>query len=126
MKSIKKVLLCGFLDWLLPFALSFFIFPLKESNYSLFESIMTVIIVLSAVLFSVLYFKIVDKNYIKEGLLLGIVWLVINLIIDLVLFLSPSPMRMSFSLYMSQIGIKYFTIPVITLGMGYVLKNKNS
>jgi heme/copper-type cytochrome/quinol oxidase subunit 2 len=122
MKSIKSALLLGFCDWLLPFALSFVIFPLKNSNYYLFESLMTVIVVFAAVLFAYRYFRKVEVNHIREGVLLGILWLAINLVIDFALFLPKSPMQMSLFLYMSQIGIKYLSIPIITIGFGYLKK----
>lgn len=55
MKSIKSAFSLGFLDWLLPFAVSFVIFPSKNNNYYLFESLMAVIVVFAAVLFTTLY-----------------------------------------------------------------------
>jgi hypothetical protein len=125
MKSIKSALLLGLLNWLLPFAISFVVFPLKANNYYLFESLMTVIVVFAAVLFAYHYFRKVETNYIREGVLLGFLWLAINLFIDLVLFLPKSPMQMPFALYMSQIGIKYLTIPIITIGCGYLKNKKN-
>lgn len=125
MKSIKSALSFGFCDWLLPFAISFVIFPLRNNNYFLFESLMTVAVVFAAVWFSTRYFKKVESNFICEGILLGLLWLIINLAIDLILFLPKSPMHMSFALYTSQIGIKYLSIPIITTGFGYSKKQEN-
>ncbi len=122
MKSIKSALLLGFFDWLLPFAVSFVIFPLKDYNYYLFESLMAVVIVFTVVWFATRYFKKVESNFVREGVLLGLLWLIINLVIDLILFLPKSPMQMPLSLYMSQIGIKYLSIPIITIGFGYLKK----
>ena len=112
-------LLLGFFDWLLPFAVSFVIFPLRKSNYYLFESLMTVLVVLSAIIFSVIYFT--QKISVREGLMLGILWLAINLAIDLLIFLPKSPMQMPFLAYMSQIGIKYLSIPIITIGIALII-----
>lgn len=122
MKSIKSALLLGFFDWLLPFAVSFVIFPLRKNNYYLFESLMVIVVVFAAVWFTIHYFRKVESNSVREGVLLGLLWLVINLAIDLILFLPQSPMQMSFSLYISQIGIKYISIPIITIGFGYLKK----
>ena len=55
MKSIKKILLYGFLIWLIPFLVSILIFPLKTSTPALFESITPVVITIWVVLFSLLY-----------------------------------------------------------------------
>jgi len=78
MKSIKSALLLGFLDWLLPFAISFIIFPLRKNNYYLFESLMSVIIVFAVAFFAYRYFRKVESNHIRDGVLLGILWLLIR------------------------------------------------
>jgi len=83
MKSIKLVFLYGFFVWLIPFIVAFLIFPIRETDRPLFESIMPVIVTLRAVLFSILYFLKVDAAFFKEGTLLGIVWFLISVMIDL-------------------------------------------
>ncbi|MGD0037546.1 MAG: hypothetical protein ABSC53_09665 [Bacteroidota bacterium] len=122
MKSIKSALLLGFFDWLLPFVVSFAFFQLKDSNYYLFESLMVVVVVFAVVWFATRYFKKVESNFVREGVLLGSLWLIINLALDLMLFLPKSPMQMPLSFYMNQIGIKYLSIPIITIGFGYLKK----
>lgn len=124
MKSIKVAIVFGVLLWVIVFAVSFAIFPLKQTNRPLFESIMPVAISILVVVFSTLYFQKVTAQYLREGLLLGVMWLSINMAIDLPLFLTNSPMHMTFDEYMSDIGITYFIIPVFTLGLGYVLHYK--
>jgi len=124
MKSIKSALLLGFFDWLLPFVVSFAIFQLKDSNYYLFESLMVIVVVFAVVWFATRYFKKVESNFVREGVLLGLLWLIINLALDLMLFLPKSPMQMPLSFYMNQIGIKYLSIPIITIGFGYLKKQK--
>jgi hypothetical protein len=95
----------GFLIWLIPFLVSFVIFPLRSSNRPLFESIMPVILVLTVMIVSVLYFKKIEKESLKEGLIAGVLWFVLSLIIDLLLFLPASPMQMNFSDYIIDIGL---------------------
>ena len=116
---MKKILLYGFLIWLIPFIVAFLIFPIKESNLPLFESIMPVAVTLATVLFSVLYFKNVSANYLKVGVLLGLTWFAISLVIDLPLFMYEGPMKMTFGDYMMDIGLTYLIIPIITTGYGY-------
>lgn len=115
----------GFLVWLMPFLASFLIFPLKNTNKSLFESIMAVVVSICVVLFSALYFNKLDTEFLKEGILIGIIWLTISLAIDLLMFMPESPMQMSFTDYMAEIGSTYLIIPTITVGFGYLLKKKN-
>ena len=126
MNSLKKAVLYGFLIWLIVFAVSFLIFPLKDSNRPLFESIMPVIISINLVIFSGMYFKKVSSKYLKEGVLLGLIWFAVNIMIDLPLFLLKSPMQTTFTGYMSDIGITYLIMPVFTSGIGLILEKKKN
>jgi hypothetical protein len=87
MKSIKLVLLYGFLIWLIPFIVSILIFPIKISSPALFESIMPVVITICVVLFSILYFRKLEAGMLKEGIILGLIWFAISLVIDLLIFM---------------------------------------
>ena len=125
LKSIKAILLYGFLIWLIPFVVSILIFPIHDSNRALFESIMPVILTIVVLFFSMLYFGKLEKDYLNEGIMMGIVWFVINIAIDLFMFLPESPMQMTFAEYMMDIGITYVIILVIPVSIGYVLEQKN-
>ncbi|TFG50770.1 MAG: hypothetical protein E4H37_08835 [Gemmatimonadales bacterium] len=121
MTSIKRALLFGLLIWLIPFAVAFVIFPLRESSRPLFESIMPVAIAVATVMFGVLYFRRVTRQHLREGILIGLIWLVMCLLIDMPLMLLGGPMQMTLSEYISDIGVTYLMIPVITIGMGAVV-----
>ena len=120
MKKYLRLGLFGFLVWLIPFVVSFFIFGLKTSLPTLFESIMPVVVVICTVVFSAVYLRKVKADFLKEGIVVGIVWLVICLVFDLLLFME-GPMKMSFADYMMDIGLVYLTIPTITVGFGWLL-----
>jgi hypothetical protein len=124
MNKYVKLVGFGFLIWLIPFLVSFVIFPLKTSNRPLFESIMPVVLVFAVMISSVLYFKKIDKDSLKEGILAGVLWFVISLVIDLLLFLPVSPMQMSFVDYMMDIGLTYLIILMIPMGIGALLNKK--
>jgi len=125
MNKYLKICLFGFLVWLIPLIVSFLIFGLHEDYRPLFESIMAIAVTLSVAIFSVLYFKTVDKEYVKEGVMIGITWLIINLIIDLIIMvLLESPMQMAIGDYMMDIGLTYVIIPVITIGFGMILEKR--
>ena len=66
MKKYSKLLLYGFLTWLIPFLVSVLIFPIHQTERPLFESIMPVVIVACAVFFSVLYFRRVTSGFLLE------------------------------------------------------------
>ncbi|MGZ7159925.1 MAG: hypothetical protein ACXVHR_05590 [Methanobacterium sp.] len=126
MNKYLKIVFYGFLVWLIPFAVSFVIFPLKAPMYPLFESILSVVIAIAAVLLSYFYLKAIESNYIIEGIKIGLAWFIINVAIDLLIFMPASPMQMNFADYIMGIGPKYLIIPAITIGMGYLAKDKTA
>ena len=124
MNKYVKLVGFGFLIWLMPFLVSFVIFPLRNTNRPLFESIMPVVLVLAVMIISVLYFKKIEKESLKEGLIAGVLWFTLSLAIDLLLFLPASPMQMSFSDYMMDIGLTYLIILMIPIGIGALVSKK--
>lgn len=124
MRSIKKGILFGFLVWVIPFVVAILIFPIRNNDRPLFESIMPVVVVLCVVIFACLYFQKLQGRLLREGIILGVVWLAISLVLDLILFMPDSPMHMSFIDYLKDIGLTYLMIPAITIGFGYLLEKK--
>jgi len=124
MNKYVKLVGFGFLIWLIPFLVSFVIFPLRNTDRPLFESIMPVVLVLAVMIISVLYFKKIEKESLKEGVIAGVLWFILSLVIDLMLFLPASPMQMSFSDYMVDIGLTYLIILMIPIGIGALVRKK--
>jgi len=124
MNKYLKIVLFGGLVWLVPFVVSFFVYPLKTAGNPLFESIMPLVITVMVVVLAYLYLKNIRTDFIKEGVIIGGSWFIINIAIDLVMFMPPSPMQMSLTNYMMDIGFTYLMIPVITIGFGYLLDSK--
>jgi hypothetical protein len=123
MKKLAKLISYGFLIWLIPFGVSILIFPLHESERSLFESIMPVVISACAVFFSVRYLTDVTSEFLREGLIIGTAWTAISILMDLPLFLE-GPFKMPLLEYIKDIGLTYLIIPLITIGFGCLLKRK--
>ncbi len=111
----KRVAGYGLALWFVPFAVSFFLFSVREGDRALFESLITVVGVASAVTGTVLYFRDVEKSDIKVGLLLGLVWGAISIIIDLPIFLGI--FEMSLRNYAVDIALTYLAFPAITMGI---------
>jgi hypothetical protein len=126
MNKNLKIVLYGFLVWLIPFAISFVVFPLKTSMRPLFESIMPLVLSIVVITLAYYYLKNLDSDFVKEGLIIGISWYIINIVIDLFMFMPTSPMQMSFPDYMMDIGLTYVMIPIMTLGMGFMANNKST
>ena len=121
MRKFLRLLLFGFLSWLLTFLASVCIFPLKAEHRPLFETLVGVCLAISAVLFTVIYFRKVQTGYMREGVFLGLAFLLCNIVFDLCLFME-GPMKMSFTDYMMDIGLAYLSMPVVTLGFAYSLQ----
>ncbi len=114
------MIIYGILVWLIPFVISFFIYPLKQEENPLFESIMPVVVALATVIFAVLYLKKIGTSYMKETTMIGIAWFLINVVLDLLMFMW-GPMKMGFAEYWYDIGVTYLMIPIITIGLGTVM-----
>lgn len=124
MNKYLKIIVFGFFVWLIPFLVSFVIFPLKASMRPLFESIMPLVLTITVIILAYYYLENINADYLKEGLILGVIWFIINIAIDLAMFMLASPMHMNFIDYMMDIGLTYVMIPVITIGMGVLLNSK--
>jgi hypothetical protein len=123
MASVRKALLYGVLVWLIPFAVAFVIFPLRQSARPLFESIMPVVVAGAVAGFAVSYFRTVNTAFVREGLRLGLLWLLISIAIDAPLMLLGGPMKMTVGQYLADIGLTYLLMPVITAAIGAAVAN---
>jgi hypothetical protein len=70
MNKNLKIVVFGFLVWLVPFEASFIIFPLKTSNRPLFESIMHIVLSIIVITLTYYYMKGMYSNYVKEGIMM--------------------------------------------------------
>ena len=75
------------------------------------------------VILAVKYFKDIKGNFMKEGIIIGTVWLVINWTIDLVM-VSAGIFPMTTLKYFTDVGLRYLSMPIYTIGLGYALKHK--
>ena len=124
-KLIARNLLLGFLSWLVPFAASFLFFkPGGELAvpYAMFKSTIMVIGVISGCYLLFRYFKLVDDDFVRNGIIVGVSWLTINIVLD-VLVLIPI-MKITLADYFVTIGLSYLAIPTISIAMGFLLERK--
>lgn len=111
--------------WLLPFLISVCLFPVRQSNRPLFESIMGVVVAMCTAIFLNLYFRTVERRSGFEGALLGILWCGMCILFDLPLFLF-GPMKMPPGAYLSEIGSGYLMIPAVSIPIGLLLASKSA
>jgi hypothetical protein len=111
----SRALVYGVALWAVPFALSFVIFGLRADNRALFESLITVVGVASAVVATLAYLRDGSRGGVIEGIGLGLVWAAISIVIDLPIFLLV--FKMSLGDYAADIALSYLSFPIITTGM---------
>jgi hypothetical protein len=121
MKKFLRLVLFGFLSWLVIFVASVCLFSLKKDNARLFEMLMSFVLTGCTVGFTALYFRKVQAAFLCEGILLGLAFAGCNIAFDLPMFLA-GPMQMPLPRYLQDIGLAYLSMPIISLGFGYVLE----
>jgi hypothetical protein len=116
----KRAVPLGFLSWLIPFLVSFLIFPLKKVNPPLFEAVVSLVVVLVAG--TLLYFYFRNKVIVlREAFVVAGLWLLINLILDYPMF-AYGPMKRSAATYYSEIGVAYLLFPAVAFGAGLLAR----
>jgi len=122
MDRCLKILLFGFLSWLIPFLVSIPLYPQGQPilDVQVAKSILIVIGGLVGVILALRYFRDVKGDFAREGLVLGIAWFVINSVLDILVLVSL--FGMDLLTWAGQIGIRYLLIPVITTGMGMAME----
>jgi len=105
----KRAALLGLASWLIPFVISFLLFPLKKSNAPLFETLMTLIVLLTAGALFQRYFR-GRMVSVREAVLAGLLWLGVNLVMDYPMF-AYGRMKMQAWAYYSEIGLGYLIYP---------------
>jgi hypothetical protein len=108
---------CGYAlaSWLLPFAASVAIFPLKGSNTPLFETLMAIVVPAVGVMLGGRYLRGTPVEP-ARAVAVGFVWAGVNVALDLLCF-SWGPMRMSPAAYAADIGLAYLVYPIILCGL---------
>ncbi len=127
MNKILKIVIFGFLTWIIPFVVSFFFYTPQGQllmDVSLFKSLMIVVGSLTGALFLVLYFRKVEKNYLQEGITVGMLWFVLNILLDLIVLVPMT--KISVETYFAQIGLRYLLIPIMSISIGYVAQSTAS
>src|SRR5271157_1675680 len=89
----KRAALLGLLSWLIPFVISFLLFPLKKANAPLFGTLMSLVVLLTAAGLLNLYFRNRAVS-VSEAVRVGALWLAVNLVFDYLVF-SHGPMQMT-------------------------------
>ena len=110
----RRAVLLGLWSWLVPFAVSFLTFPIKQANAPLFGTVMSLVVLMTAGVLLRRYFRGRPVSG-KEAVLVGALWLAMNLTLDYPMF-AYGPMKMTAAAYYSEIGLSYLALPVFAFG----------
>ncbi len=108
--------------WVIPYVTAIPLMGLMNSDPIFFKTIMVVESMVVGAFLAVLYFQGVQKDFLKEGIILGIVWMVVNWSMGFAALLPFAGMTVS--RYFLEIGLRYVNAPVLTAAIGYVLEKK--
>jgi hypothetical protein len=95
---------------------------LLQIDAYLIENILVVISAAVVAVLLVLYFRDVFNEFLRQGIMIGIPWLVINWALDMVIYLPLA--QMDLPPYFTQGGIRYLTILIMTVTVGYLVEHK--
>ncbi|MDP1750333.1 MAG: hypothetical protein Q8L22_12815 [Reyranella sp.] len=115
----KRIAGYGIILWLVPFAVAFVLFSVRQNNRPLFESLIAVVGVGCTVAASVYFFRNVEETGLAPGLGVGFAWAAISILIDLPIFLGV--FRMPLPEYAADIALTYLAFPLITTGIAMAM-----
>ncbi len=122
MKKALRIILYSVIIWALGFIAGLILWPLHDSQFMLFKSLINVAGIIIGIVFLALYFNKISVNYISEGVAFGVAWFVINIGLDLIVLVGI--LKTPFIDYIISPGIIYLNMPVMSIGIGYILSKK--
>ena len=112
----------GAILWLIPYVTAIPLLPLMQSDNVFFKTIMIVVGTLVGALLTALYFKDVEKDFLREGLLLAAVWLAVNWLLDFATLLPFT--KQPLPRYFMEIGFRYIAMVWPVVAVAWVLSRK--
>ncbi len=110
----------GILTWLIPFLIALpFYSPQGDLliDPDVFKSMMILTGSIVGALLMIRLFGTIRSGYVRYGMMAGLIWLCINWALDAIILIPMS--GMDFGSYVTQIGLRYLMIPVMTIMAGY-------
>lgn len=117
MRSIAKEAGFAVAAGFIPLVISICVYGLKQSSEPLFNATMDIVLTSTIVALAIWYLRLSPTRPIKQGTKIGLLWMIACWLLDSLMF-SHGPMQMSFNQYVTEIGVGYIVIPIITIGLG--------
>lgn len=112
----------GVILWVIPYVTAIPLLPLMNSDPVFFKTIMVVEGALVGSVLASLYFVTLQRDFLREAIVLSVVWMVVNWLLDYVALLPFS--GQSLPRYFVEIGFRYLAIGWLVLAIGFVLERK--
>ena len=112
----------GLVLWVIPYVTAIPLLPLMQRDLVYFKTIMIVEGTLVGGALTALYFLKVEKNYLREGIVLAAVWIVLNWLLDFIALLPFT--KMPLDRYFIEIGARYLAMAAPTVVAGFLLERR--
>ncbi len=109
----------GLVLWVVPYVTAIPLLPLMKSDLIFFKTIMVVEGALLGGVLAALYFREVQKDFLREGMIVATVWIILSWLLDFVALLPFS--GHSIPRYFIEIGLRYFAILSPVGAIAYVI-----
>ncbi|MBN2057792.1 MAG: hypothetical protein JW782_03245 [Candidatus Saganbacteria bacterium] len=122
MMKMLKMIGYGLIIWVVPYVTAIMLMGLMTSDPVFFKSIMIVEGSIIGAICMAAYFSNVNKDTLKESLIVGLVWVVISWALDFAALLPFS--KMPLDRYFMEIGIRYVGMLAPIVAIGYLLDKR--
>lgn len=113
----------GLALWAIPYVTAIPLLPLMQRDLVFFKTIMIVEGTLVGAVLTALYFLKVEKDYLREGIVLAAVWILLNWALDFVALLPFT--KMPLDRYFIEIGARYLAMASPTVVAGFLLERRD-
>lgn len=113
-----RILLFGLGVWATPFLVGMAIFPFQSQKPELFDTIMSVTVVIATTFLGFKYFTHEGRHDRHSGWKVGLIWMAVCLGIDLPILVVG--LGMPVTTYAEDIGLTYAIVPTICVGMSAI------
>ena len=117
-----RVVLYGFLTWLIPFLVSLPFYDRGGQPRIPIDLLKSLMVVVGAGVGASLLVRVFERPlpFAHSGAVVGGLWLGMNVLLDLAVLVPLA--KMPLSLYLSQIALRYLTIPIMSIAIETVAR----
>ena len=126
-KKAAQIGIFGFIIWVIPFGVAF-CFLTDSGTMSIdkiaLNTFLLLITTIIEVILTALYLTKLKDNFVKESIWLGLSWVALNWLLDIIVWVPLA--KLNYIEYFTDIGLRYLTIPMITIMAGFILQKSRT